>query len=424
MSDTASSDSHLSAPLQALSSNNKGPWVVVCAFIFILLSLMTIFIKLFTRFKATNRLTPNDIFIILAGFLALMETITITIAVRYGLGRKGKTVSESHFVSFEKAMYTANILLIAALAAAKASVTHLIIAINPSRKLVMSCYCVLGLVAAWMIASIFALAFQCNLPHPWDFHGTKCVDLFALNVGIQTVNILTDCLLVVIPFIMMQSVQVSMSRRFVVSGLFAARLVVPAFTVPMLVFMKREYVTDTSDPTWQALVPQVFAQIMMNASILAACIPSLKPFLADIKPGLIVVNIPEHELSASFVRVSKSRSVDDGRPLKSGAVSRLASRLGLGSMAGKTTNNTSSGGSGVWGEKQRQAAANMERGYNRPHATKARSKVENDRSESVKGLTDDVILHTIDYKVEYEDHTHEMDVTTDNSSGSPRRERM
>lgn len=191
----------------------------------------------------------------------------------------------------------------------------------------------------------------------------------------------------------------------------------------MLVFMKREYKTDTTDPTWTALVPQVFAQIMMNASIIAACIPSLKPFLADIKPGLIVVNIPEHELSASFVRQSKSRSVDHGRTFKSGAVSKLASRLGLNSIAGKAT-NTSSGSSGVWGEKQRQAAANMERGYNRPMATKARSKVENDRSESVKGLTDDVILHTIDYKVEYEDNSNEMDVVTDHSGGSPRRERM
>ncbi|KAI1615347.1 hypothetical protein EDD36DRAFT_186931 [Exophiala viscosa] len=423
MSDTSSSDSHLSAPLQGLSSDNKGPWVVVCAYIFILLSLMTIIIKLFTRFKATMRLTPNDIFIILAGFLGLMETITITIAVRYGLGRKGKNVSESHFVSFEKAMYTANILQIIVLAAAKASVTYLIIAINPSRKLVYSCYGILGLVGAWTIASVFALAFQCSPPHPWNSKGNTCVDRFAMNVGIQALNIITDCLIVVIPFVMMQSVQVSMSKRFVVSGLFAARLVVPAFTVPMLVYMKREYKTDTTDPTWTALVPQVFAQIMMNASIIAACIPSLKPFLADIKPGLIMINVPEHELSASFVRVSKSRSVDNGRTNKSGAVSRLASRLGLGSMAGRTANDTSSGSSGVWGEKQRQAAASMERGYNRPHATKARSKVENDRSESVKGLTDDVILHTIDYKVEYEDHTHEMD-TTDNSSGSPRRERI
>jgi len=123
-----------------------------------------------------------------------------------------------------QAMYTANILLIVVLAAAKASVTHLIIAINPSRKLVYSCYGVLGLVGAWTIASIFALAFQCDLPHTWNSKGNTCVDRFAMNVGVHALNIITDCIIVVIPFIMMQSVQVSMSKRFVVSGLFAARL--------------------------------------------------------------------------------------------------------------------------------------------------------------------------------------------------------
>lgn len=122
-------------------------------------------------------------------------------------------------------MYAASMLVIGVLAASKASVTHLVIAINPSRKLVLACYGTLGLVLAWTIASVFALAFQCDLPQPWNSKGNKCVDRFALNVGIHALNIFTDCVIVAIPFIMMQSVQVSMSKRFVVSGLFAARLV-------------------------------------------------------------------------------------------------------------------------------------------------------------------------------------------------------
>lgn len=191
----------------------------------------------------------------------------------------------------------------------------------------------------------------------------------------------------------------------------------------MLVFKRREIISRRDDPTWDALVPQVFAQIMMNVSIIAACIPSLKPFLADIKPGLIVVNIPEHELTASFVRHSRSRSESKGRTLKSHGLSKLASRLGITSR-GMSNINTSSGNSGLWGEKQREAVNTMERGYNRPNATKGSSKVENDRSESVKGLTDDIILHTIDYKVEYEDQHSDPDAVNDGSSGSPRRERM
>ncbi|KIW99382.1 uncharacterized protein Z518_11370 [Rhinocladiella mackenziei CBS 650.93] len=422
MSLTDSSDGSLDAPLQGLNSNNHGPWLIVCAYIFIVLSLMTIFIKLFTRFKATNRLTPNDYFILIAGFLAVAQTITITISVHFGMGQRRKNLSDSKFESFEQTYYAANILGIAILAATKASVTLLIVAINPTRQLLLSCYAILGFVGLWTVASILALAFQCNLPSPWDFEGNKCVDLFALNAGIHTLNILSDLLIVLVPFLMMRKVQVSFSKRFIVTGLFSSRLAVPGFTVAMLVYLKRLYKSDDVDPTWEALVPAVFAQIMLNVSIIAACIPSLKPFLADIKPGLIVVNVPEHELTNSFVRQSRSKSGSQTRirTHKSGAgISRLASRLGLNSNAGKTL-NSSSDNSGLWGEKQKQAVTNMELGYNRPHATKASSKVEMDRSESVKGLTDDVILHTIDYKVEYED----PDVITDQSSESPRRERM
>ncbi|KIW44215.1 uncharacterized protein PV06_05242 [Exophiala oligosperma] len=416
-------NSPISAPLGSLSSDEAGPWIIVCGYIFIVLSVMTIFIKLFTRFKATNRLTPNDYFILTAAFLALCQTITITVAEHYGLGRKRPKVSDAEFESFQKSIYAADILQIAALAASQASLTFLVIAINPTRKLLLSCYAILGYLVAWTIASIIAVSFKCSLPGPWNTNGNKCVDLFALNVGIYTLNILGDISIVVVPFIMMQKVQVSSSKRFVVSGLFACRLAVPAFTIAMLVFRRREFRTNRgrNDPTWYALVPQVFAQIMLNVSIIAACIPSLKPFLADIKPGLIVVNIPEHELTASFVRHSKSRSEGKGTTLKNGGgLTRLASRFGLTTRGGSTL-NPSSGSSGLWGEKQKEAVTAMERGYNRPHATKASSKVENDRSESVKGLTDDVILHTIDYKVEYEDQQSDADGIHDGPGGSPRR---
>jgi hypothetical protein len=66
MSTSAFNDTSLSAPLSKLSSDDNGPWVIVAAYIFLVLSLMTIFIKLFTRFKATNHLTLNDCFILTA----------------------------------------------------------------------------------------------------------------------------------------------------------------------------------------------------------------------------------------------------------------------------------------------------------------------------------------------------------------------
>jgi hypothetical protein len=123
-----------------------------------------------------------------------------------------------------KAFYTSNILLIPALASAKASITLLIISIKPSRPVLLCCYGVLAATAAWMVASIFAFAFQCSLPTPWVLGPDTCVDQYALQLGVGVVNILTDIAIVALPFFMMKNVQVASSKRWMVSALFAIRI--------------------------------------------------------------------------------------------------------------------------------------------------------------------------------------------------------
>ena len=38
----------------------------------------------------------------------------------------------------------------------------------------------LVIILGWALASIFALAFQCSVPHPWDFGG-RCIDQVRAN---------------------------------------------------------------------------------------------------------------------------------------------------------------------------------------------------------------------------------------------------
>lgn len=176
----------------------------------------------------------------------------------------------------------------------------------------------------------------------------------------------------------------------------------------MLYHMRKPYKSDNADFTWDILVPQVWAQIAINTSIITACIPSLKPFLSDIKPGLTIIQIPEHELTGPYVRKSKRRSRSDTTG-SSRATARFAGRFSSTKKGNNPISSTSSSNSILWTEKQKQAIATMERGHNRPHAGKVQSRVEHGRSESIQGLTGDVILHSIDYKVEYEDVTDDLD---------------
>jgi len=113
------------------------------------------------------------------------------------------------------------------LAATKSSVTLLIISIQPRPAVLLSCYIFLGVVAAWCVTGIFALAFQCGFSMPWAFggaYGKVCVDQFGIHVGLSIVNILTDLATVALAVFMMYGVQTNMRRKWTVVALFGLRV--------------------------------------------------------------------------------------------------------------------------------------------------------------------------------------------------------
>ena len=140
---------------------------------------------------------------------------------------------------------------------------------------------------------------------------------------------------------------------------------------------------------------------MLNISIITACIPSIKRFLADIQSGLMGVNISEpYEMTHSG-----GKYIDYGKGTTFG--SKITSRFGF-SQSNKSQNASSMGRSRGEKDPHNLGAHDMDLGE---HTSRVQGGAQRggglgpvrEASESVKGLTDDVIMHTIDYKVEYED---------------------
>lgn len=110
------------------------------------------------------------------------------------------------------------------MAFAKASITLLIVAIKPNPTVLKGCRALLVVIAVWAIISIFALAFQCDLPRPWDSTPGRCINQHALLIWINIVNIITDIATIVLSFFLMRNVQVSQAKRLTVVALFACRI--------------------------------------------------------------------------------------------------------------------------------------------------------------------------------------------------------
>ncbi len=149
------------------------------------------------------------------------------------------------------------------------------------------------------------------------------------------------------------------------------------------------YHAPVEDRPFKAITPSIWTSVWLALSIITACIPSIKQFLADWAAGLARAAIGE-DLDAEHDTV-KSRSGNNTRFAGSQRSGHLASKLGL-SRSGRAavTSTARSGGTRDDDDTPMQTYKGQ---HNRS----------DDTSESMKGLTDGVIMHTTDYAVEYED---------------------
>jgi hypothetical protein len=156
------------------------------------------------------------------------------------------------------------------------------------------------------------------------------------------------------------------------------------------------YHSEPDDRPWHAVTPAVWTSAALNVSIVTACIPSIKRFLADWAAGLSKTQITEpFELEHSGAMATSPSTYAQGSRLGS----KIATRLGLNSESRDETSWTLSGR----GERDNIGMANSGNIHARTGGRRAQNFPEQDTSESVKGLTHGMILQTTDYSVEFED---------------------
>ncbi|KIW90904.1 uncharacterized protein Z519_08687 [Cladophialophora bantiana CBS 173.52] len=335
---------------------------------------------------------PYDWLIIASTITAFVQTACVIAACKHGLGQHRDAISKETFAAFSRYAYAAQILFVVACAFAKASAVSFILAIAPQMRLQQSSYALLGVVSCWAVSAVLALAFQCQLSHPWLFEEGKCIDQEALFLFIGIVNILTDLALVAIPSAMMWWVQTNTGRKWQVVALFASRIIVPVFVVFQLVEYHKFYESD--DRSWKMVGPAILNQLVMNLSILTACIPSLKTVLDMFKSGTSFFTVPVQYQSA----------VDNSsQGLRSKLATAVTQRIALKRSANRSQNDTAYS-SREWPTKQMKAVSGQ-------HSVQISSNVRSNsdlkdipvRSESQRSLTENTIMRTVAYEVGYED---------------------
>ncbi|KAK9645791.1 hypothetical protein V6Z96_007111 [Aspergillus fumigatus] len=259
-------------PLFPISDEDHSGYVAVTVYTLLSLTVTTVFVRLFTRWYIARDVYSDDVLLTGATGLGILQSAFVQISIDHGLGKKIRMVSTSDLTSFDKvAIHPIAELFVKP---TDSSPVH-----GNALRLSQGLMVVIGL---WTSSSILALAFQCDLPHPWAMTG-RCVNREALANYIWSMNILSDAALVFLPCVVLHKVQIRGLKRLRIMAMFATRLVVCVATGIQMHYVN--IANSSPDRTWANINATIWAQVMMNLSIITTAIPSLGRLMIELQPS-------------------------------------------------------------------------------------------------------------------------------------------
>ncbi|KUI55795.1 hypothetical protein VP1G_10776 [Cytospora mali] len=347
-----------SGPLLDFNNKDHTASVVIVTVFFCLLMIMVMIAKVFIRRSIGISLHGFDLILFLAALLMLAQTICIVCASNPGLGKHSTDVA-AHVENVRKLQYAASLLAIATVTCTKISMSLLIKKINDYGRVRLANRAILGITLLSFVSGVVATALQCPLPQPWiATNPSTCPGIVPIYLYSGIMSVITDVELC------------------------------PATTIPALFY--KDYLFQGNDFTWLAVVPTIWLQISYNLSVITACIPSMKnifdSFSGDFSAAIDVpYNLP------TISSKSGSRATVRGLSKGTGGSSSTMDSSGL-KLTPAHPSRTSCYKTDVFSS-----------------GTRTRTRDDDGQNESVRNLTDGVVVVTEEVDIHFENRASSPD---------------
>ena len=150
--------------------------------------------------------------------------------------------------------------------------------IFPTAKFKVAVYAVGSFVVAWCPAVLFTDLFQCKpIALGWDktIREGVCINVLAFFRYVAVPTVLSDAAVLVLPLPMIWQLHMSTKQKLALSGVFLlGSLGLIASIVRMVIFFRSD---AFSDPTWTAVTLLSWTMVEVEAVLVAACLPPLRP---------------------------------------------------------------------------------------------------------------------------------------------------
>lgn len=356
---------------------------MVTTVVFCLLMMTALIAKHIVRLRKGSSLHSFDYILCCGALLMLFQTACIILAVARGLGKHAVDVKDKDAVA--KLLYSASLLGIVSLACTKTSICLLIQQINNYGRLRTATRLVLGTILGTSFSGIIATAFRCALPMPWQAGSpAACPGAAPIYLYNGIVSIVTDVQLCALSVAMVWHIKSDAKKKATVICLFNSRVLCPITIIPSL--MHTGFLYENGDFTWLAVAPTVWLQISYNLAVITACIPTMKNVFDNLSGNFSAEIDAPYKLTA----MAGARSMG----FKASALDQESSQAHSHSDPQDTT------------LKLHTASPSQTACYatDRRRQSSARAmKDDESGSESVRNLTDGVVLVTEEVNVQFED---------------------
>ncbi|RAL03343.1 uncharacterized protein BO80DRAFT_350106 [Aspergillus ibericus CBS 121593] len=321
------------APFETLSDDNHGAIITLVSVALLITAIIFVAAKLGSVMYFKQRRSAVNTPVWLALALLIIEVVVMQQAVDQGIGRHIDSLSDAAIQTASKYLYAAQLLQIGILSLSELSTTLLVWKLTPHNGIRLSCLITAGVTAAWTIFALFGIAFQCEMPDPWTYNPSRCSGQGAVLYPIWIIHILTELIIVVIPFFMMRKVQIKPVTRVKILASFCARAIVIALSIAHLSVLPS--FLHSTDTTWTVITPTICAQAMVCTTVTIACLPTLYHIFAGLHSGLITTRLPDEvELKHPYL-YGRQSTIKSTR-------SNTKTHTGLGTMDGATSRNRDS----------------------------------------------------------------------------------
>ncbi|RAK84832.1 integral membrane protein [Aspergillus costaricaensis CBS 115574] len=279
------------APFETLSDDNHGPLITLVSVALLIVAIIFVAAKLCSVLYFKQRRSAVHTPVWLALTLLVVEVIVIQKGVDSGIGRHIDSLSDTAIQTASKYLYAAQLLHVIVLSLSEISTTLLVWKLTPHRGIRQTCRITVIFVAAWTVFAIFGIAFQCEMPDPWLYSSSHCAGKGSILYPISIIHIITELVIVVIPFFMMRNVQLTLTTRVKILAAFSARIIVLALAIAHLALLP-SYLLST-DITWTIVNPTICQQAMTCSTVAIVCLPTLYHIFAGLHSGLITTRLPD-----------------------------------------------------------------------------------------------------------------------------------